>query len=212
MRVRTGVRVAIEVHAELQQRVVLFWRERHARPHARPHAHVATAAKGARKRGDAVAGPQALCEVAECEYYGTEAITRDFPFALRLSFFFSRIPYYHRKGGAGGGAREGQSPWLGQHEDRVSYHGFLVALVRARRCETDKEDGVDTKRKRRRKRRLQSGFNETSWGPSNRFRGFSPFATSPSLLSRVENWREKVEQRGLATSVCLCSSSSSPSL
>lgn len=84
----------------------------------------------------------------------------------------------------------------------------FFGLVRARRCETDKEDGVDTKRKRRRKRRLQSGFNETSCGPSNRFRKFSPFATSPSLLSRVENWREKVEQRGLATSVCLCLSSS----
>lgn len=42
-------------------------------------------------REGAVAGPQAL-QVAECVYYGTEAITRDFPFALRLvPFVFFRI-------------------------------------------------------------------------------------------------------------------------
>jgi hypothetical protein len=75
----------------------------------------------------------------------------------------------------------------------------------------DKEDEVDTRkgRRRRRRRRLQLEFNETSRGPSNRFSGFSPFATSFSLPSCA---KKKVEQRGLSTSVRLCPSSSSPSL
>lgn len=200
--------VAIEVVRSYNSGSFYFdERGTHARTHVRTHMSQRLQKKQGNVRGDAVAGPQALREVAECEYYGTEAITRDFPFDSGL--FFSRIPYYRRKGEE---EEEEGNPWLRQHEDRVSYHGFLVALVRAHRCETDKEDGMDTRRKRRRKRRLQSGFNETSWGPSNRFRGFSPFATSSSLPFRAENWREKVEQRGLSTSVCLRSSSSSPSL
>lgn len=182
----------------------------HARTHVRMHmSQRLKQKKQGNVWGDAVAGPQALREVAECEYYGTEAITRDFPFDSGPFLRVFRIIVGREM------RRERErmvNPWLWQHEDRVSYHGFLVALVRAHRCETDKEDGMDTKRKRKRKRRLQSGFNETSWGPSNRFRGFSPFATSSSLPFRAENWREKIEQRGLSTSVCLCSSSSSPSL
>lgn len=90
--------------------------------------------------------------------------------------------------------------------EQVSQYGFLAALVRAHRCETDKEDEVDAKRRRRcrrkRRRRLQAGFNETSRGPSNRFSGFSsPFATSSSVsfslfplsFFRAEDWQEEVE-------------------
>lgn len=69
--------------------------------HARTHMS-RTAVKGARKRtgGDTVAGPQARREVAECEYYGTKAITGNFPFALRtlVFFFFHVIPYYPSRG------------------------------------------------------------------------------------------------------------------
>lgn len=99
-----------------------------------------------------------LREVAECEYYGTRSNYQGLSFrASTLAFFFAYSVLSVER-------EEEGNPWLRQHEDRVSYHGFLVALVRAHRCEADKENGVDTKRKRKRKRRLQSGFNETSWG------------------------------------------------
>lgn len=80
----------------------------HARTHIRTHMSQRLQKKQGNVRGDAVVGPQALHEVAEREYYGTGAITRGFPFALRLaSFSFSRIPHYRRKGE--GGERGGRS-------------------------------------------------------------------------------------------------------
>lgn len=156
-----------------------------ARKHAGRHAHVAATAKGARKRsrrrGCRTAGPP---RVAECEYYGTEAITRDFPFAFFDSrLFFSHIPYYRREGGRG--KREGQS--LTPARASQPPRRFLAAFMRAHRCETDKEDEMDMRRRRRR-RRLQPGFNETSRGPSNRFSEFSAFGhVVLSLSSRAED-------------------------
>jgi len=61
---------------------------REARTPARTHMSQRLQKEQGNVRGDAVAGPQALREVAECEYYGTEAIIGDFPFAFRLSSFF----------------------------------------------------------------------------------------------------------------------------
>lgn len=133
-----------------------YFRERGTQ--AGKHAHVAAAAKGARKRsrrrGCRTAGPP---RVAECEYYGTEAITRDFPFAFfdsRLFFFAYSVLSPRREGR---GEREGQSltPARASQPPRC----FLAAFVRAHRCETDKEDEMDMRRRRR--RRLQPGFNET---------------------------------------------------
>lgn len=74
-------------------------------------------------------GRRALREVVECEYYGTEAITRNFPFALRLSSLFFPSPYYRRKGR---GEERG-----GRHEDRVRLPRLFS---RARAC-TQMRDG-----------------------------------------------------------------------
>lgn len=107
------------------------------------------------------------------------------------SRFFSRILYYRRE--RDGGERGGQ--FLAS-ATRVSYHGFLVALVRAHICETDKEDGVDTKRKRRRRRRrLQSGFNETSWGQTGSASSLrSPHRPLSLLVRRIgeRRWSREV--------------------
>lgn len=87
------MRVAIKLVRSYNSRFISARKARtRARKHAGRHAHVAATAKGARKRsrrrGCRTAGPP---RVAECEYYGTEAITRDFPFAFFDSRLFFRI-------------------------------------------------------------------------------------------------------------------------
>lgn len=150
-----------KTRAELQQRVVLFPRERHARTHARRQASTHMSQRLQKEQGNgregAVAGPQALHGSPSVSITGPKQLPETFlsRSSTLVFFFFAYSVLSSRREGRG--EREGQSltPARASQPPRC----FLAAFVRAHRCETDKEDEMDMRRRRR--RRLQPGFNET---------------------------------------------------